>query len=748
MSGEPERLNHYRIERRLGQGGMGIVYAAHDERLDRPVAIKMILDAASDVRGRERFWREARAAAAVNHPNVCQLYEIGEEGGQLFIAMELLEGESLAARLETGPIPIPEALSVSLAALGALEALHDRTIVHRDLKPSNVFLTKFGVKLLDFGLARAVMGDAMETCQDLTLPGNVVGTPAYMAPEQLAGHPSDARADLFAAGTMLYEMLTGKTPFVGATMVETMHAVLTERPPVLTGAPSVEAIDRVIQRALEKKPDDRYQTAAAMAADVRTAMASSDPGEMLVVRAVTRVIVLPFRVLRPDPETDFLAFGLADAITSSLTGVESLVVRSSLAAAAFADQAPDLKTIAAETDVDAVVAGTLMRAGDQIRVSAQLLEAPGGTVLWSQNVQSALGDLFTLQDDFTHRIVESLSVPLSRREEQMLKRDVPATARAYEYYLRANECGRKRATWQTARELYGQCVAEDPNFAPAWAGVGRIERLIGLYFDSGHAAEHQQQAEAAFKRALEINPDLPLAHNLYAYLQVDLGRGQEAMLQLLDCVHRQRADPDLFAGLVHVCRYCGLLDASIAAYEKAKHLDPKVRTSVCHSYWFAGDAERAEATDDAETPFMKILVRLRRGELDQVVGELEELNRAHRSAYGSGWELLISALKGNGEAFREGFANQAPAVTDPEGMYYWALMASVAGAPGEALDMLERAVRHGWMCYQPIATDPWLDPLRGDARFKGILKEAETRNREATAAFVQAGGDRLLGVKS
>ena len=726
---------------------MGIVYAAHDERLDRPVAIKMILDAAADAQGRERFWREARAAAAVNHPHVCQLYEIGEEGGQLFIAMELLEGESLAARLEAGPLPIPEALSVSLAALGALEALHDRSIVHRDLKPSNVFLTKFGVKLLDFGLARAVMGDAMETRQDLTLPGNVVGTPAYMAPEQLSGHSADSRADLFAAGTLLYEMLTGKAPFTGASMIETMHAVMAERPPVLTGAPSVEAIDRVIQRALEKKPDDRYQTASDMAGDVRAAMASSDPsGEMPVARAVTRVIVLPFRVLRPDPETDFLAFGLADAITSSLTGVESLVVRSSLAAAAFADQTPDLKTIAAETDVDAVVAGTLMRAGDQIRVSAQLLEAPGGTVLWSQNVQSALGDLFTLQDDFTHRIVESLSAPLSRREEQMLKRDVPATARAYEYYLRGNECGRKRATWQTAKELYEQCLAEDPNFAPAWAGLGRIERLIGAYFDAGHAAEHQRKAEAAFQRALEINPDLPLAHNLYAYLQVDLGRGQEAMLQLLDSVRRQRADPDLFAGLVHVCRYCGLLEASIAAYEKAKRLDPKVRTSVCHSYWFAGDPVRAEETDNAETPFMKILARLRRGEGDQVIGELEALSRNDDSAYVAGWELLISALKGQSEPFRQGFARQAGALTDPEGMYYWALMAAVGGAHDEALDMLERSVRQGWMCYQPMATEPWLDPLRGDPRFKAVLKEAETRGRKAAAAFVQAGGDRLLGL--
>ena len=439
MSSAPERIDHYRFTRKLGQGGMGIVYAAHDERLERQVAIKMILDPGAGATGRERFWREARAAAAISHPHVCQLYDVGEADGQLYIVMELLEGESLASRLERGPLDLPQALATVLPILGALDALHERAIVHRDLKPSNVFLTKFGVKLLDFGLARPAVTDQLATVQELTLPGNVLGTPAYMAPEQVSGRPADARTDLFAVGVILYEMITGKLPFAGQGLVQMAQAILHDRPPVLTGSTTVDAVDRIIQRALEKQPAARYQHAHEMAQDVRSAMATSDlSGEVPVARAVTRLIVLPFRVLRPDPETDFLAFGLADAITSSLSGLDSLVVRSSLAAAEFANGTPDLRKIASEVDVDAVLAGTIVRAGDQIRVSAQLLEAPGGTVLSSEQSQSPMGDLFQVQDEFTQRIVSSLSIPLSRREEQMLRRDVPASARAYEFYLRAH----------------------------------------------------------------------------------------------------------------------------------------------------------------------------------------------------------------------------------------------------------------------------------------------------------------------
>src|SRR5207244_354330 len=301
--GLPARIGHYAIARKVGAGGMGVVYAARDERLERTVALKTMSSLASDETARKRFWREARAAASVNHPNICQLYEIGEENGELFIAMELLEGEALAERLKRGSLNVSEALPVGLAVVAALAALHARGIIHRDLKPSNVFLTPHGVKLLDFGLARSSDSEVarqLGTIADLTSPGMMVGTPRYMSPEQITGESMDARSDLFAAGAVLFEALSGRPAFGGRNVVEIMHATLHEQPPALTGSPAVAAVDRIIRRAMSKRPDDRPVSAEAMAEDLRAVRVAFGDETPAVARALTRLVVLPFRVLRPD----------------------------------------------------------------------------------------------------------------------------------------------------------------------------------------------------------------------------------------------------------------------------------------------------------------------------------------------------------------------------------------------------------------------------------------------------------------
>src|SRR5215472_3405357 len=303
----PERIGRFQVMRKLGEGGMGVVYAAHDERLGRPIALKTIRQAGADEHARHRLWREARAAAAVNHPNVCQIYEIGEEAGEVFLAMELLEGESLAHTLERGPLPVSDAVQIMLGVLAALEALHRRQIAHRDLKPSNVFQTAHGVKLLDFGLARPAQdaaGAELKTETDLTLTQTIAGTPHYMSPEQFKGEPPDTRSDIFAAGAILFEMLAGRRAFAGRSVPELFHAVLYEQPPALAGSAAIAAVDRVIHRALAKKPADRYQTADAMAQDLRLALLVSDSAAPARARPMTRLIVLPFRILRPDSETD------------------------------------------------------------------------------------------------------------------------------------------------------------------------------------------------------------------------------------------------------------------------------------------------------------------------------------------------------------------------------------------------------------------------------------------------------------
>src|SRR6185437_3158011 len=386
---------------------------------------------------------------------------------------------------------------------------HRLGLVHRDVKPSNMFLTPHGVKLLDFGVAATITPIDLSATK-LTLPGSVLGTPHYAAPEQLRGEAVDARSDLFATGVVLYEMLAGQVPFTGNTLMDIFHAVVYDQPPMLGGAAA--SVNRVLRRALAKRPEERYPTADAMAHDLRAALPLSDTSATVIVRAMTRLIVLPFRVLRADPDTDFLAFSLADAITNGLTGLQSLVVRSSAAAFRFGPEA-DLKALAVDAEVDAVLLGTLFRAGEQLRVSAQLVEVPAATVLWSQTQQVPIGDLFGLQDQITNHLVQALAIPLTARERSMLKKDVPAYAHAYDLYLRAYEMGRDTRQWRAALALYEQAVAEDPHYAPAWAGIGRLHRMLAKDVDDETAVPFLQ-AENALKRALEFNPDLSVAEKI------------------------------------------------------------------------------------------------------------------------------------------------------------------------------------------------------------------------------------------
>src|SRR5262245_49408 len=344
---------------------MGLVYAAVDERLHRAVALKIIhAGAADDAAARERFRREARLAASVNHPNVCQLYEIGEADGQLFIAMELLEGEPLAARLERGPVALDDAVGIALGVLEAAEVLHRRGIVHRDLKPSNIFLTPHGSKVLDFGIARVLSHELDDTRSTLTTAGTVAGTIKYMAPEQLRGGPADGQADLFSIGAILYEMLLGRPPFEGDTIAAVAEQIMHRDSAVLGGSPGVAAVDRVIHRAMAKAAVDRYATAAELASDLRAAKSSMGLASSVPARAVTRLVVLPFRLLRPDSEIDFLSQSLADAITNSLSALQSLVLRPTLVAARLVADSNDLKAVAKEADVDLIVSGTLLRSNE------------------------------------------------------------------------------------------------------------------------------------------------------------------------------------------------------------------------------------------------------------------------------------------------------------------------------------------------------------------------------------------------
>jgi serine/threonine protein kinase/tetratricopeptide (TPR) repeat protein len=743
-----DRIGRYTISHKLGEGGMGVVYAAHDPRLERSVAIKTVREQGVDETARQRLWREARAAARVSHPNVCQLHEIGEEDGVLFLVMELLEGETLAQRIARGTVPLEECVRITLAILTALEALHAQEIIHRDLKPTNVFLTPVGVKLLDFGLARPIAPPGRSD-MTITQRGVVLGTPRYMAPELWRGEAVGPPADLFAAGALAYEMLTGRPAFPGETMLAVYEKVLTHDPPPIVGSSTIARIDEVIHHALRKKPLERFPNAAAMALALRSIEPTEDSGARVAPRRMLRLIGLPLQVLRADPETDFLAFSLPDAVTASLSGLGSLAVRSSATAARFRSDSLNLEKIASEADVDVVLSGTLMRAGDQLRVSAQLLEVPIGTVLWSSTFQTPIQDLFELQDALTRQIVESLAVPLSGRERAALQHDAPSSAQAYEFYLRANQVAYDAGHWELARDLYRKCLDMDPGYAPAWARLGRLYRAISIYTGSAHE-ENYALAQDAFRRALQLNPDLSIAHNLYTHLEVELGHAQEAMLRLLERAEYRMHDPELFAGLVQACRYCGLLDESIAAYERARRVDPGIRTSVSHAYLMHGDYDRAIEADLDNPPFVSIQALELAGRVDEALAILHEREAARLP------RLLHDFLVAN-RSIIEGQLDECRAVTerlladwrsrDPCGAYYMTRQLARLGDRDRSLAMLRRVVEGGFFVPSFMARDPWLDSLRGEPEFQRIAQLAEERHAEARRTFVEAGGDRILGLR-
>jgi class 3 adenylate cyclase/TolB-like protein len=464
--------------------------------------------------------------------------------------------------------------------------------------------------------------------------------------------------------------------------------------------------------------------------------------------APTRLIVLPFRLLRPDPDIDFLSFGLADAITTSLGGIRSLVVRSSLAGMRYASETPELRVIGRELEVDQVLTGTLLRAGQRVQANAQLTDVADGRVLWSGRHQVDLDDLFQLQEVLTDRIVASVSTPLSPRERRLLRQDVPATARAFEFYLKANELSFRQEGWQQARELYRAALAEDPDYAPAWARLGRIHRVIAKFaLDPDVAAQELPLADEAFRRALELNPDLGLAHFYLAQHEVDRGQPREAMVRLLERA-RTAPDAEVYAGLVHALRYCGLLEESLAAWRAARRLDPQVRTSVDYTRFALGHYAEVRARADVLSPGnLRDLAALMLGDFAEAIASIRQHLHHRVGAARAVADVLLEAV----EAHRDGRPARRPLDAEPmfdqfpdaEGQYYVARILAFAGDHERALRRLERTVT-GYFCDHALRHDPWLAPLRAYPAHAALVAQATERRERALTSFIEAGGFELL----
>lgn len=464
------------------------------------------------------------------------------------------------------------------------------------------------------------------------------------------------------------------------------------------------------------------------------------------VPPLARLAVLPFRQLAPDPDTAFLAFSLADAIASSLSGLESLAIRSPMASARFVTETPDLAAIASALDVSLVLAGTTLRAANRVRVSTQLIEAPRGTLLWTTTIEAPLDDLFQVLDGVVRHIVASLALPLSVRDAHQLDRDVPGSGRAFELYLRGNGLGRYPETWPQARDLYLESIRVDAQYAPAWARLGRVYRLMAKYADTDDP-QLLQLSEQSFRRALAINPELSLAHYLYAQLEMETGRSLNAVVRLLDRARERRADAQLFAGLAQACRYTGLLDASRAAHARAREIDPAIKTSIAYTSAMAGDYTRAiEEARDNDDPLEGFALAVT-GHIAEATERLQDLRRR----YGSNrpWAAFINLLLAFAAGDQADIARSADACLrlpfrDPEGFFLVCMVLARSGQTDRALTALRRTVDVGFCCPAGLQSEPAFRPLHNTPAFEALRAEIERRHDRARSAFDAAGGQTLL----
>jgi len=488
-----DKLGPYQILAPIGAGGMGEVYRAKDPRLNREVAIKV-----SALQFSERFEREAKAIAALNHPNICQIYDVGPN----YLVMEFIEGTPLH-----GPLPLDRALRYAVQICDALDAAHKKSITHRDLKPGNILVTASGVKLLDFGLAKmgtasaTAASDAATQTMDLTEVGTVLGTAAYMSPEQAKGEPADARSDIFSFGVVLYEVLSGRRAFSRNSAIETMAAIVRDEPAPLDAPLKLSAI---VTRCLRKAPAERFQTVA----EVRGAL----EGAVAKPEQQPSIAVLPFANLSADKDNEYFSDGLAEEILNGLTPLPGLRVIARTSAFAFKGKEQDIRKIAETLNVGAILEGSVRRAGNRIRVTAQLIEAENGSHLWSERYDRDMTDVFAIQDEIAQAISEALKVRLAPRAQT-------ANIEAYQNYLKG-QYYLVRSTPESmakAKEFFEQALAIDPNYAPAYSGLA-----VYYYVLAGHdrkpTGEVAPLARSAAEKALAIDPANGEAHSVLAVL--------------------------------------------------------------------------------------------------------------------------------------------------------------------------------------------------------------------------------------
>jgi serine/threonine-protein kinase len=729
-------LGHYRIVEKIGEGGMGVVYRAHDERLDRNVAIKVLPESVAQDSDRVgRFEREAKAVAKLDHPNILAIHDFGTDEGVTYSVTELLEGESLREKFPPGGMAWREAAEIGAAVAEGLAAAHHKNIVHRDLKPENIFLTSDGrVKILDFGLARIMLpaDEKAETATltpDGTAAGTVMGTVGYMSPEQAAGRPVDSRSDLFSLGTVLYEMLAGRRPFGGDSVAGKLAALLRDDPPPLAGVDPKVA--RLVERCLQKDAGERFQSAVELKAAIEASLASSAD------REPASIAVLPFVNMSGAEEDDYLCEGLAEEIINVLTRIPGLRVIARTSSFAVGRMELDVREAGTRLDVGTILEGSVRRAGERVRVTAQLINTGDGGHMWSERFDRELTDVFALEDEIAEAIAARLRVGLKRTEGE--QRRPVADVEAHNAFLEGRYHFARATPDALAQAMacFKQAIEHDPSFALAFDSLAELYWYLG-FFGGVPPRDAFSQSTWHALHALELDNTLAETHALLGMLRKELDYNwPEVERELRRARELNRESP-----LVRL-RYAisgllphGRIDEAAAEVEAMLASDP---LSVFARWWVAAMAylgRRMDRTMDEGRHMIALdpahflghwavgmACTERNDELDEAVTALE---KAHELSGGNSLTLGFLAYA-YGRAGRpddaRGLLEQTEAMATESYVPPSTLALGHVGLDDwdSAFDWWNQTIEVRDPFIMPIKTYPFFDPVRDDPRYLAML---------------------------